>query len=49
MRIAVEANVRTTLRCCESINDGYVVAMQGGQALGFLIVGIGLFVQWLLI
>jgi Na+/H+-translocating membrane pyrophosphatase len=30
MRIAVEANVRTALRCCDSINEGYVVAIQGG-------------------
>lgn len=30
MRIAVHANVRTTLSCCDSVNDGFKVAFRGG-------------------
>ena len=30
MRIALEANVRTTLRSCESIDEGFKVALHGG-------------------
>jgi len=49
MRIAVYTNVRTTLSCCRSIDDGFHVAFKGGQVLGFCLVGIALLVLQLLI
>mmetsp|Transcript_7186 Transcript_7186/g.5167 ORF Transcript_7186/g.5167 Transcript_7186/m.5167 type:complete len:119 (+) Transcript_7186:255-611(+) len=30
MRIAVHANVRTTLSCCDSVHSGFKVAFRGG-------------------
>lgn len=49
MRIAVHANVRTTLACCESIHEGFKVAFCGGQVLGFSLVGLTLLVLELII
>lgn len=44
MRIAVYTNTRTTFQCCKDINDGFVTAFRGGQVLGFILVGLALFV-----
>lgn len=44
MRIAVHTNVRTTKECAEDIHLGFVVAYRGGQVLGFVLVGLALFV-----
>lgn len=44
MRIAVYTNVRTTKECAEDITKGFVVAYRGGQVLGFVLVGLALFV-----
>mmetsp|Transcript_12421 Transcript_12421/g.8654 ORF Transcript_12421/g.8654 Transcript_12421/m.8654 type:complete len:172 (+) Transcript_12421:310-825(+) len=49
MRIAVHANIRTTLACCTSINEGFKVAFSGGQVLGFALVGLALLVLELII
>jgi inorganic pyrophosphatase len=49
MRIAVYTNVRTTKECAEDITKGFVVAYRGGQVLGFVLVGLALFVLQLLI
>jgi hypothetical protein len=44
MMIAVKTNWKTTAACCESIDEGFHVAYQGGQVLGFSLVGIALFI-----
>ena len=49
MRIAVYTNVRTTYACNESIDKGFQVAFNGGQVLGFCLVGIAILVLQLLI
>ena len=49
MKIAVYTNVRTTKECAESIANGFVVAYRGGQVLGFVLVGLALFVLQILI
>ena len=49
MRIAVFTNVRTTYSCNESIEKGFHVAFNGGQVLGFCLVGLAIFVLQLLI
>jgi Na+/H+-translocating membrane pyrophosphatase len=49
MRIAVYANVRTTWSCNKSIDDGFHVAFNGGQVLGFTLVGLALLVLEVLI
>ena len=49
MRIAVYTNARTTKECAEDIHNGFVVAYRGGQVLGFVLVGVALFVLQLLI
>lgn len=49
MQTAVMTNVRTTWSCCQSIDDGFRVAYQGGQVLGFTLVGLALFILQLLI
>jgi inorganic pyrophosphatase len=49
MRIAVYTNVRTTKECAEDITKGFVVAYRGGQVLGFVLVGLALFVLQILI
>ncbi len=49
MRIAVYTNVRTTKECADDIAAGFVVAYRGGQVLGFMLVGLALFVLIILI
>lgn len=49
MRIAVYANVRTTWSCNKSIGDGFHVAFNGGQVLGFCLVGLAVLVLEVLI
>lgn len=49
MRIAVYTNVRTTKECAEDIHKGFVVAYRGGQVLGFVLVGLALFILQILI
>lgn len=49
MRIATYTNVRTTKECAEDIHKGFVVAYRGGQVLGFILVGLALFVLQILI
>ena len=49
MRIAVYTNVRTTKECAEDIHKGFVVAYRGGEVLGFVLVGLALFVLQILI
>ena len=49
MQIAVYTNVRTTYSCNESIDKGFHVAFNGGQVLGFCLVGLAIFVLQLLI
>ena len=44
MRIAVYTNVRTTKESAEDIQKGFVVAYRGGQVLGFVLVGLALFI-----
>ena len=44
MRVAVFSNVKTTWACNISIDDGFHVAFNGGQVLGFALVGLGLLV-----
>ena len=44
MRIATYTNVRTTKEAAEDICKGFVVAYRGGQVLGFVLVGLALFV-----
>jgi inorganic pyrophosphatase len=44
MRIAVYTNTRTTFQCCKDTHDGFVTAFRGGQVLGFMLVGLALFV-----
>lgn len=44
MKIAVYTNVRTTKECSIDISNGFVVAYRGGQVLGFVLVGLALFV-----
>ena len=49
MRIAVYTNVRTTKECAEDIHKGFVVAYRGGQVLGFVLVGLALFILQIII
>lgn len=49
MRIAVFTNVRTTKESAEDIQNGFVVAYRGGQVLGFVLVGLALFILQLII
>lgn len=44
MKIAVYTNVRTTKESAEDIHNGFIVAYRGGQVLGFVLVGLALFV-----
>jgi Na+/H+-translocating membrane pyrophosphatase len=44
MKIATYTNVRTTKEAAEDIGKGFVVAYRGGQVLGFVLVGLALFV-----
>lgn len=49
MRIAVYTNVRTTKESAEDIQKGFIVAYRGGQVLGFVLVGLALFILQLII
>ncbi len=49
MKIATYTNVRTTKEAAEDIGKGFVVAYRGGQVLGFVLVGLALFVLQVLI
>jgi inorganic pyrophosphatase len=44
MRIAVNANVRTTKECAFSLSRGFVVAYKAGSVLGFTLVGLAVLV-----
>jgi len=49
MKIATTANVKTTYLCNKSIDEGFLVAFQGGQVLGFILVGMALLILEILI
>lgn len=49
MKVAVYTNSRTTKECATSIGNGFVVAFRGGQVLGFILVGLALFVLMIII
>jgi len=49
MRIATITNVKTTYLCNIDIEDGFRVAFQGGEVLGFCLVGLALLVLQILI
>lgn len=58
MRIAVYTNTRTTYSCCKGekdsdqikdLSEGFFVAFQGGQVLGFTLVGLALLVLQIII
>ena len=49
MRIATIANVKTTYLCNIDIEEGFMVAFQGGEVLGFVLVGLALLVLQILI
>lgn len=49
MRIAVFTNTRTTYKCCEDENLGFLTAFRGGQVLGFCLVGLALLILHLII
>ena len=49
IRIAVYTNVRTAKECAQDIGLGFNVAYRGGQVLGFVLVGMALFVLQLLV
>lgn len=49
MRIAVYTNVRTTKECATDISNGFLVAYRGGQVLGFVLVGLAIFVLQIMI
>jgi H+-translocating diphosphatase len=49
MRIAVYTNVRTTKESATDIHNGFVVAYRGGQVLGFVLVGLALFILQIII
>jgi len=49
MRIAVFTNSRTTFLCCDSTHRGFHAAFQGGQVLGFTLVGLALLILQVII
>ena len=49
MMVATTTNVVTTYECCTSVDDGFKVAYQGGQVLGFCLVGFAVLVLEILI
>ena len=49
MRIAVYTNTRTTFMCCKDTHQGFLTAFRGGQVLGFVLVGLALFVLELIL
>jgi H(+)-translocating pyrophosphatase len=44
MTIAVMANVRVTQQCTHSVDAGFKAAFLGGEVLGFMLVGLALFI-----
>lgn len=42
MKIATQANSRTTFGCTKSLNDGLKISFRGGAVMGLLVVGLGL-------
>lgn len=44
MYIAVRTNVRTASKAIHNMNDAFNVAFRGGMVLGFVLVGLALFV-----
>jgi H(+)-translocating pyrophosphatase len=49
MIIATTTNVKTTYLCNIDIEDGFIVAFQGGEVLGFVLVGLALLVLEILV
>lgn len=49
MKIATQTNWRTTYACNISIDEGFHVALKGGQVLGFALVGLALLILMILI
>ena len=49
MMIATTCNVKTTYLCNIDRFDGFVVAFQGGQVLGFCLVGLALLILEIII
>ena len=49
MYIAVRTNVRTAKCALVSMNDAFIIAFRGGMVLGFVLVGLALFVLVILI
>ena len=49
MRIATQCNIKTTYLCGIDIFEGFKVAFQGGEVLGFCLVGIALLVLEILV
>jgi Na+/H+-translocating membrane pyrophosphatase len=49
MMIATTTNVKVTYLCNESIDDGFMAAFNGGQVLGFVLVGLALGILEILI
>ncbi len=49
MKIATYTNVRVTYLCGESQDKGFMVAFNGGQVLGFCLVGLALFILEIII
>jgi H(+)-translocating pyrophosphatase len=49
MMIATTANVKTTYLCNVDRFDGFIVAFQGGQVLGFVLVGLALLILEIII
>jgi Na+/H+-translocating membrane pyrophosphatase len=48
MYIAVRTNVRTAKEALHSMNEAFGVAFRGGMVLGFVLVGLALFVLQIL-
>lgn len=49
MMIATSTNVKVTYLCNRSIDEGFMVAFNGGQVLGFVLVGLALGILEILI
>lgn len=49
MRIATQTNVKVTYLCGVSRDAGFMAAFNGGQVLGFCLVGVALFILEILI
>ena len=49
MMIATTTNVKVTYLCNFSIDEGFITAFNGGQVLGFVLVGLALGILDLLI